>query len=728
MRLVCRCVFLALTACPEPVDTDTDTETDVPVEERAHDLASWCEAVRGGPAGEAALEVGFSRAVASVRLFGIAADPGGVDAQLVDALEDDRVGRAALQRFADALPEQRCVVAAGPGEVGSVEVEQVGDVAVVRPGTGTVVLPSGVQGVVVDLRALPATPEADQALRRAVAAAVASDVDLGSTSVRRFAGWPHQWASGSVYQVSSRFEPDGIVASGTVDLPLAFVLGDQVSPGAASVVGMMRAEGRAWVWGFDLHTRVGESSWHAVGDGVGLAAVTVPRTRGLNHRLPEVVPADDDRLWSEDLIAALPALDGPQPLSAELPSVTVEEWDPFAYDPGLDNSLASRQALLLVAHGLLDRFYPYFEVVGRDVDTALIEELARVRDLDSDDRVGMTHSLGRLMHAIHDGHGFFGDHGAPLVADGYVGIRGDRVAGELLVRHSASPDLVPGDVITGVDGTPVGAWYDAVTARHSAASEGYLWNLATRELNRVLGERLLEVRGPGGDVRTVRTEGVSEEAFSALPMAGTLRPSGLLTDLDATNVFFLNMSRAVTSSDAQVRATLDELAASGATDLIVDMREYPGVNHYDVVQAILDGPYTSPRFLFPTWSGPEAYMLQESVYEFNGRGRAWSGPITLLVSNHSVSAAENFSLLLTQRADTVVVGQQSASTNGNITGAFLPGRYYLMFTGMEIRTPADEVFHGVGIVPDLPVVPEAAAVAEGRDPELEAALEMLSGT
>ena len=75
--------------------------------------------------------------------------------------------------------------------------------------------------------------------------------------------------------------------------------------------------------------------------------------------------------------------------------------------------------------------------------------------------------------------------------------------------------------------------------------------------------------------------------------------------------------------------------------------------------------------------------------------------------------------------DASVVGRNSAGTNGNVTRLWMPGGVTFTFTGMEVLFPDRSRFHGVGIVPDVEVVPTAEDLAEGRDPELLKAIELL---
>jgi C-terminal processing protease CtpA/Prc len=72
-----------------------------------------------------------------------------------------------------------------------------------------------------------------------------------------------------------------------------------------------------------------------------------------------------------------------------------------------------------------------------------------------------------------------------------------------------------------------------------------------------------------------------------------------------------------------------------------------------------------------------------------------------------------------------VVGRRSASTNGNVTGVELPGGFTFQFTGMDIAHRDGRPFNGVGIVPDIEVTLTPQDFAEGRDPELEAAVKWL---
>ncbi len=73
-----------------------------------------------------------------------------------------------------------------------------------------------------------------------------------------------------------------------------------------------------------------------------------------------------------------------------------------------------------------------------------------------------------------------------------------------------------------------------------------------------------------------------------------------------------------------------------------------------------------------------------------------------------------------------IVGETTAGTNGNINIVQLPGGYRVVFTGMKVLKHDGSRHHGVGIAPTVPVSPTLAGIGEGRDEQLEKAIEVLS--
>lgn len=673
-------------------------------------LESWCSAAVGGAAGERDLAAAWGAAHLGVRLLGPAADYQVADSHLVDALQDD-IDADAVARYAEPQDDV-CYIAASAAHTGAVQVSEADGWAWIVPGEGVPSLPEGVDGVVIDLRDAPAASW--QQLADAVGPALGEDVSLGRRNVRVFAGFPSQYQNQySVYSSAREGIPLSLSATGNTDLPIVVLTPAALGPSAAAVAAGLRAAQRATIVGADVYTAVAESTWTAVGDG-GLLWRSSELTFD-GETLPDIIAADAARFSGADALA------GPGPLSGSAERTPMARYEPEqGYHEVEEQSIGDRRAALLTAHGTLDWFYPYFDVVGHRIDEALADGLAEIDADPGADRLAFEHTFGRFMHSIEDGHGFFGDLYRSSPDDAYH-LTVQLVGGASIIRHSGHPEFLPGDEILAVDGQDAQAWYAEAMARHSAASEGYLHNLATRELLSLAPA--LTVRHADGTEETLSATPASRDA-QLTPGHGSWRPSGYLDDLGAPSVYYLNLHPDV---ETDLQAVLDQLEAlDGADALVVDVRNYPAVNHYEVVPYLNNsGTFTSPQFGYLSLLGAEERWVEPTWYTFSSDPAAFDGPIVLLVSNYTVSAAENFSQMFAHQDHVTVVGQQSASTNGNITLSWIPGGLYMYFTGMEIRNPDGSDFHGIGIPVDVEVTPTVEALAAGDDPELLAAVGVL---
>ena len=73
----------------------------------------------------------------------------------------------------------------------------------------------------------------------------------------------------------------------------------------------------------------------------------------------------------------------------------------------------------------------------------------------------------------------------------------------------------------------------------------------------------------------------------------------------------------------------------------------------------------------------------------------------------------------------ILVGQPTAGANGDVIQTYLSGDLKVNWTGLLARNPDRSRFFGVGIIPDVIVDKTVDDIKNGRDPELEKALELL---
>ncbi|MEC7987667.1 MAG: S41 family peptidase, partial [Myxococcota bacterium] len=440
---------------------------------------------------------------------------------------------------------------------------------------------------------------------------------------------------------------------------------------------------------------------------------------------PDIIPADSEVIDVDSLSTLVDEIDYRTPIPSDATRENYGSYNRSAGEPDGQLRVADMQSALINAYGILDWFYPYFHIVGRDLDTVFPNEMNTVSTLNDGDREGFMNSMGRFMHSIDDGHGFYADWASSNWPDGHLIVQIQQVEGEAVIRDSTHPELRPGDTIVSIDGIPAADWYEEAMSRYSAASYGYRFVLATDELKEVYGSKTLGLRDPNGNEREETVQGQGFEAWEDVAWGGTLRESGWLEDLDAGDIFYVNMGSIVTPDITPIMSDFENLM--GASGMILDMRDYPYLDVYEFARYFKDTAYSAPLFGFPTWTGTDQYDLVFENWEFTPAPYVYDGPVVLMVSNKSVSAAELFSQMIYDEENVTVVGQQSASTNGTITNAWLPGQIQMTFTGMNLLNPDGTDFHGIGIVPDIEVIPTPVQFANGEDPELSAAIQFLHG-
>lgn len=697
-----------------------------PVETPAPRAIDWCPYVAAGPPGTMTGPLAMSSAHALVRFFSPGSHYVELDAALASALEGPAVDwDAAARGYAEALEDVCALDTVAAAPLPAVSVEDVGGIAVIHPGAGDVTLPAGARAVAIDLRGLPEVPGAEEALGRAISAASTAPVARVPHRVRAHKGMTNESRDVSVYRnTASLLTSPPYAPSGQAELPVAVLTGPALSPAAARFAVDLRAAGRAWLFGEPVATAVAESRWAPIGArGLAIRVLQLEDAEGL---LPDLLPADRTLQGAlADSLRELPTLGAPALLDRSVPAARarLERRRPQEKSrPAVGQSPGIARAALVILHGAMRRFYPYFPVVGDGIDARLEETLAAV-DAAPVSRERLIQLVRRFGAVLQDGHNVVFAASTPTI--GYLPALLEEVRGEAVVRRSLEPGMRPGDTLVRIGPRSAADWYAEELARTSAATPGYRFDLATRRLREMTGPLVLGLRGLDGTERTVEVRPRPSNALAGLGSLTSVRRAGWLDDLGAPSLYYVNMSTEVLTRVEDFRDSMTE--ASQARGLVVDMRGYPGgVSHYLVAGHLIQQPYVSPLLRYTWWTGPDQRSTEDEQYNFEPiPSPAFTGPIVLLVGPHSVSAAENFSIMLVAAKRVRVVGQRSAGTNGNITSILLPGFIQFVFTGMEVLYPDGSTFHGVGIVPEVEVAPTAEDIAANRDPELLKAIELL---
>lgn len=265
-------------------------------------------------------------------------------------------------------------------------------------------------------------------------------------------------------------------------------------------------------------------------------------------------------------------------------------------------------------------------------------------------------------------------------------------------RPAAEAGLLRGDVVLAVDG------------------------VSLQDLS--LYEAIGLIRGPAGTTvtLTVFRDGV-DEPFDVPVVRARIELEVVESDRLEGDIGYVRLTDFSRGAAGKVAEAIRALEAEGSLKgLIFDLRDNPG--------GLLDESiFVSSQFVGEGVITTERLKEgKEQVYEAQPGGVALDVPLVVLINRGSASASE------------IVAGAIQANDRGTLLGeqTFGKGTVQIPHTlsdGSELRvtiaewlTPAGKQINGEGIVPDVYVERTQEDFVEGRDPQLERAVEYLSGT
>jgi hypothetical protein len=185
--------------------------------------------------------------------------------------------------------------------------------------------------------------------------------------------------------------------------------------------------------------------------------------------------------------------------------------------------------------------------------------------------------------------------------------------------------------------------------------------------------------------------------------------------------------------------TIDEEAAERAmTKVMEDLRDAPGMivdiraneGGWDTVSLVIAAWFAGPRTV--AWSeqvrsGTEHLDFGPWVdtYVDAARSSAYAGPVVLLTSGGTFSAAEVFVLAMRVRDDVTVLGERTSGHFSDQLGTKLPNGWSVDLSNERYRAADGIVYEVEGAPVDIDVPLDVDALAQGRDTMLEAAIEFL---
>jgi hypothetical protein len=383
---------------------------------------------------------------------------------------------------------------------------------------------------------------------------------------------------------------------------------------------------------------------------------------------------------------------------------------------------STRLAGVALAWGVMQHFYPYFDIVDADWDAALSAALASAaQDSDASEYLW---TLEELIANLHDGHGYVYNPSLQELQEMMIPLAFAWAGSDLVIagkHESVGAELALGDIVLEIDARPVAEWYTDFSTRISAATDGWRrWRALEHFAYEIPGAEAakLRLRHPDGEEYETTLARIPPtriaDATAARPANGEdLAPGIVYFNLDGAEADMLH-------------AAMPKLA--GAEGVVFDLRGYPGGAGQQLMAHLSGDWVMSARWNIPIVTLPDR---EEWGWEKSGRWRLppaeprLNGQIAFITDGRAVSYAESVMGIVEAYGLGEIVGATTAGTNGNINPFELPGGYTVIWTGMKVLKHDGSQHHGVGIAPTVPIEPTAKGIAEGRDEVLEKAVEVL---
>jgi len=376
--------------------------------------------------------------------------------------------------------------------------------------------------------------------------------------------------------------------------------------------------------------------------------------------------------------------------------------------------LYTRLGNIIIIYNVFQHFFSYFDVVDVDWDSEFIKAIKRSYT----DSNGKEHliTLQKMTAPLNDGHARFWSNFTeyympPLTLE--------WIEDMLIVTHvmDTSFNLKKGDVVELINDISPEDFFKEVESTISAATKGYMDYVA--KLICIMGEKGSEIKLKinGKDYNLLRE-------YTYPEVTATIKNKPAKHKIYDNDIFYVNLNRMPMDT---INSLMPQLEQSKA--IIFDMRGYPGKKAYDLISHLLKHEVNDSS----------CFQISQIIYPDHERlcGYKKTGwrlkpeepylgdkEIIFITDGRAISYSESFMSYIEDYDLATIVGQPTAGTNGNINPFYLPGWYYVKWTGMKVVKHDGSQFHGIGILPDVYVNKTIKGIVEGRDEFLEKAFEI----
>lgn len=374
----------------------------------------------------------------------------------------------------------------------------------------------------------------------------------------------------------------------------------------------------------------------------------------------------------------------------------------------------------------IEFFYPY-RYMTDDRDEMLSEALLAMSAPEVNSKSEYLVALRRIICGIHDSHGVVYDtkqsvrsrftHAVPIITD-------KLVEGKFIVAQSfgkpGEENLLQYDAITHKDGHSVADILEKYKYMSSASNSNKLAQSIAGSVPYITDKEIVKYTvDRGGNIIEVEAKAYPLEEWA------TMYPRYTSEAEPAHKIYEDSVAYINIKIDA---ASLKKISNEyfSYPRLVIDARGYPAQGVFEVLSELLPRKvYASARFRYPDPIRPGNFIEGVNFGNYFVGANDRKTKVVVVVDHNTQSQAEHLTMMLQNIPGMVTLGSQTSGADGDITSIGLPGDMEAIFTGLDWFYPDGSRCQGVGVRIDEVVTPTLKGVREGRDEQLERAMEIL---
>ncbi|MFS0821448.1 S41 family peptidase [Bacillus sp. 1P02SD] len=372
---------------------------------------------------------------------------------------------------------------------------------------------------------------------------------------------------------------------------------------------------------------------------------------------------------------------------------------------------------MVIVWNIVKTFYPHYEIVDVDMNQQLNNAIKELLPANYVNYVKFKHVLEKMLSSLNDGHINITD--KQYYTSKYLPFWADVFDGEVVVTAvSEDSPFKVGDVIVERSGESAIEWINEIIKLESgtkhyqefAALKRFVRDLDGRgqeEFTVKRNEQLLKIKVAYQLPSLVdRFNRSSEEGYKNL----------------GNDIYYVNIDHV---TKEQLKVALEEF--HHAKGIVFDFRAYPAIDLGDLLDKFSDEvvytmPINVPRIMYPNEPPVE---FEENQASYPPDDEVITSKVVALIDGSCISACETYAGTFKGNGLATMIGGPTAGTNGAINLIKLPGNMGVWYTAMQALNVDWSQHHTIGVQPDIVVERTREGALEGRDEQLEAALEYL---